>query len=106
MGCYPSGLIIAPAVHWRQWDVLDDSLANLIVERATPLSLPEPWKMHAYRWQHPGRAAADCSSLRHLVSAGRYRQSAASRIAWTALGEERERTPSERKSVVEGKSVS
>jgi hypothetical protein len=63
--CSPDGLIVTSEHRWRVWHQLDDTIANLIVERTVPIELPRASQIMAFHWERtPGAVAPSaCADL-------------------------------------------
>ena len=86
MMCYPEGLVIAEAWHWKNGIFgINDESVGLLVRNAKPVDLPAESNLIAFRWHHPRqeglfeglsagtsvedpRHAEDCSVLRKRIS--------------------------------------
>jgi hypothetical protein len=87
MMCYPEGLVIAEAWHWKTDGIvgIDDESVGLLVRNAEPVRLPAEANLIAFRWHHPRhedlfeglsagtsvedpRHAEDCRVLRNRIS--------------------------------------
>lgn len=65
MKCFPSGVFLAPEMHWRHPSFVDQRAKGLLENRAERLDLPAGSHIHAYRWQAAASAAdpALCAEL-------------------------------------------
>lgn len=64
--CYPSGLFLTPALHWRRPYLADPEAVDLLERLAEPVELPAGSHVHAYRWRHPPPDPADGEACRGL----------------------------------------
>jgi hypothetical protein len=64
--CYPSGLFLAPALHWRRPYLADPEAADLLERLAEPVELPAGSHVHAYRWRHEGIGPGEAEACRGL----------------------------------------
>lgn len=74
IACFPDGLIITENTRWRQRGALTEAVADEIVRRTEPVSLPPGTGLRAYRWSkpaseaEPGPSREACRALTGLVS--------------------------------------
>jgi hypothetical protein len=52
MDCFPDGLVVVNPEYWRDEEELNNEMANMIEARATPIELPGPLGMLAFRWRN------------------------------------------------------
>lgn len=64
--CFPSGLFLAPAIHWRRPHLADVETVALLERLAEPLETPPGSHVHAYRWRHAPAAPAEAEACRGL----------------------------------------
>lgn len=59
--CSPSGLFLAPAVHWRRPYLATPEAVELLDRLAEPVEMPRDSHVFAYRWRHdPPEPAETC----------------------------------------------
>jgi len=62
--CAPSGLFLAPALHWRRPHLATPEAVALLDRLAEPVEMPPDSHVFAYRWRHePSEAAEICGAL-------------------------------------------
>jgi hypothetical protein len=63
--CFPDGLIVTSKHRWRVPHQLDDTIADLIIKRTTPVELSRSSQMMAFHWEGPPNAdaRASCADL-------------------------------------------
>ncbi len=62
--CAPSGLFLAPALHWRRPHLATPEAVALLDRLAESVEMPPESHVFAYRWQHePSEAAEICGAL-------------------------------------------
>ncbi len=61
--CYPSGLFLAPRMHWHRTHFADTKVIGLLEDHGEPVALPAESHVHAYVWRHPPSwsPAAECA---------------------------------------------
>jgi hypothetical protein len=64
MACNRRGIIITSIYRWRHDPMLDDAMADLIVQRAQPVDLPKGSRVMAFTWDRPPTEHADCPAIR------------------------------------------
>lgn len=64
--CHPSGLFLAPALHWRRPYLADAEAVDLLGRLAEPVALPAGSHVHAYRWRHGGPGPGEAEACRGL----------------------------------------
>lgn len=62
--CYPSGLFLAPRMHWQRQHFADAAVISLLETYATPVAVPAGSHVYAYLWRHPEpwSPAPDCAT--------------------------------------------
>lgn len=73
--CYPSGLFLAPRMHWNRPSSVDAGAIALLERYASPVSLPEDSHVFAYIWRHDGNEAdaEECAGLPRIGDGARPR---------------------------------
>jgi hypothetical protein len=62
--CTPSGLFLAPALHWRRPYLATPEAVALLDRLAEPVEMPADSHVFAYRWRHePSEAVEICGAL-------------------------------------------
>jgi Dolichyl-phosphate-mannose-protein mannosyltransferase len=72
MDCYGSGVILGPAEDWGKPHKINDGLARLITERATPIELPARSRLFAYGWDRSAEGRpppSACAGLPAIATA-------------------------------------
>ncbi|WP_157505362.1 glycosyltransferase family protein [Geminicoccus roseus] len=65
MACYPRGIIITSIYRWRHGPMLSNEVADLIIQRATPVELPKASRVMAFTWDNePTADPAGCPAVR------------------------------------------
>ena len=63
--CFPTGLLVTPSFRWRNDPMIDDAVADLVVNRMERIDLPSGTRVMAFRWSHPPVERSDCPVLAH-----------------------------------------
>jgi 4-amino-4-deoxy-L-arabinose transferase-like glycosyltransferase len=67
--CFPSGLFLAPRMHWNRPSSVDAEAIALLEQYASPVALPENSHVFAYVWRHEADEAdfEECAALPGFV---------------------------------------
>jgi hypothetical protein len=72
MTCHGSGVIFIERGHWRNPSAVPPATADLLEQVATPVPVPEHWRLAVFRWTSPvyGPQSEACADLPVRASGG------------------------------------